>query len=495
MTPPSFITAHILLALLSVTGAGAADGQIEIAGFPAFPDGFSPRNYGDYSKEKPAQWLAKRQGGTCPTGQHNCLDLGDLGANACCDDDRYCFFKPGNWSIGCCGFGANCDSSCAASAAVRINVTTTEKTTSTSTVLVSSSATTTLLLEESVTTTEVMCSSRPCGVESHLCPSSLGGGICCSNGMACGTGGCIVTVSPTSTADSTGTAGGICSGTTNAFTCTNGGGGCCLDGQTCTYIDATQAACACNVASPGLSTGAKAGIAVGVVVAAAIVIGAVTWFCIRQRRRNRGTTTGRSGASAGVVGPGGEAGMGGGEGGGGGGFFAGHRGPTPGGDSSTVAPMSEASGPASHRIHQTGVAYNYFGPEAHAGPYTTQDNVGTTHEYRWAPDVAQNVGAIPHGPDDFNHPVEIADGQPEDPYGQQSQQQQQQQHQHLAAPLDRGASYQSGTTGESQFQDAYELPATSPLSLETNSHGNPDAISPVVGTLETFPDLNYPHRP
>lgn len=44
--------------------------------------------------------------------------------------------------------------------------------------------------------------------------------------------------------------------------------------------------------SGGLSTGAKAGIAVGVIVAAAVVIGGLTWLCIRRRRSGRSTTTG-----------------------------------------------------------------------------------------------------------------------------------------------------------------------------------------------------------
>lgn len=140
------------------------------------------------------------------------------------------------------------------------------------------------------TTIEIVCFGRSCSSSFYGCPSSLGGG-CCGFGQNCAT-------------DTSGS--GICIGTSSAASSTTAA----------STSNATSSAlptgAVIELKSSGLSTGAKAGIAVGVIVVAALVIGALTYLCIRRRRNGaRSETTaqelpsmtpaGRGGAAAATV--------------------------------------------------------------------------------------------------------------------------------------------------------------------------------------------------
>lgn len=115
-----------------------------------------------------------------------------------------------------------------------------------------------------------------------------------------------------------------------------------------------------------LSDGAKAGIGVGVVVGAGLIIGGLTWMCLRKRRRQRSTI-----------------------------------GPSASGDGDNGPPrdgMTDISG--SHA--RSGLTQDYFGPDPAAGPYTEQASSQVTSPGRDAavPMHAQNAG-------DITAPVEI----------------------------------------------------------------------------------------
>lgn len=78
------------------------------------------------------------------------------------------------------------------------------------------------------------------------------------------------------------------------------GTGCCAVGYTCTVVT-SQLFCAqatavvvAHSSNKGLAAGAKIGIAVGVVIGAAAVIGGATWVCLHQRRRRQSSAGSRS---------------------------------------------------------------------------------------------------------------------------------------------------------------------------------------------------------
>lgn len=206
--------------------------------------------------------------------------------------------------MSCCPIGTNCrDLTDCQSTNYAFNYTHI----TTTTVTTSSSASPTVFL-----TTELACSPRACVGSNYLCPASLGGE-CCGFGQNCGvasgTAICVgvITAEPTTTPVLTIPSG--CSVAGQSY-CTQGGG-CCDAGAGCTYVSSlTAAMCTVNTASStssaptslptdatitskpaGLSTGAKAGIAVGVVVLAALVIGGITYLCLRRHRRRRSTRT------------------------------------------------------------------------------------------------------------------------------------------------------------------------------------------------------------
>lgn len=175
----------------------------------------------------------------------------DINSTACCPNTDYCIVNSTTWEAKCCALGSTCGGSCSPDRYL-VNVTTTAT--------VSSSATVETL---------IACAARKCVSTNYACPSSMGGN-CCSYGMNCGydsdssQGVCLATATSSSaTSSATGTA----TATGDIVQVPDGG-------------------------SQGLSTGAKAGIAVGVIVVAAVVIGALTWMCIRRRHRSGHTTTG-----------------------------------------------------------------------------------------------------------------------------------------------------------------------------------------------------------
>ncbi|KAK8081918.1 hypothetical protein PG996_000699 [Apiospora saccharicola] len=369
--------------------------------------GFTPRYY---AEGQALYRLGGRQVGTgqvdCsdPTKSHTCGELGALGEASCCPNERYCFFG-GNWTVQCCSIGNKCSNVCDEG---HFLINTTVTSTFEVTVGVISGTNTAPILTQSLSEKTVEsggCKPRKCAVSEFQCPMSLGGG-CCKFGNPCLTGGSCgvpITASPTGFVP---TANGCPS--RNQFSCAASlGGNCCFNGQTCVLSGNTQA-CAGQATSPpgteitytggGLSQGAKAGIGVGVAVGAALIIGILTWFCLRHRKA---ATAGRntpypSQHGYHSVGQGGQAG--------------------PAGAGATDV-MSDVSGPSRGAgPHRTGLVYEYFGPAAVAGPYTQQDGE-TPHTPRgmwdrFAPSAPVRRAvpvAGPEGPGDIAPPVEMGD--------------------------------------------------------------------------------------
>lgn len=332
--------------------------------------------------------------------------------------------------VQCCQLGSTCGGSCGTDSYFTVQETT--QTTSGTT----------------ATETNSVCVGFPCASTRYLCPQSMGGN-CCAYGQNCASSGvCLDYGSTTSTSTAGPTvATMIPSGCSQQgdTPCSVGGPGiatstgCCGVGYTCGIGSNSEAICTSAPTSStsgpaptgsgisvvpqsrGLSTGAKAGIAVGVVVAAALVIGAATWFCLRRRRSARSTTTGNEMAS--------------GVGGGGGGGRPNHL--APGGryqsDDGGIAPYGPSSGPHMSEVDGyaasssargggggplPGLASDYFGPVAASGPYTTppdQQYPPNRHYYGGggADDPARPVrgdGEAPHGPDDIASAVEMGAG-------------------------------------------------------------------------------------
>ncbi|KAK8089243.1 hypothetical protein PG997_004204 [Apiospora hydei] len=236
--------------------------------------------------------------------------------------------------------------------------------------------------------------------------SSGARGNCCAFGNPCSSGGlCGVAITP-SPSGIVPTANGCPS--RNQFACAASlGGNCCYNGQTCIEKDGVQG-CTGQPSSPpgteitysggGLSQGAKAGIGVGVAVGAAIIIGIVTWFCLRHRRQARRSSAYPSNREYQSVGQGGQAVPGG------------------GGAAGGTEVMSDASGPSrGPGPHRTGLVYEYFGPTAVPGPFTQRDNE-TPQEprgawTRFAPSAPTRraVPVQPDNPGDIAAPVELGD--------------------------------------------------------------------------------------
>lgn len=371
---------HLLLLLFSqILPALAEDKEavdlVAIETTAAIYNGFSPRYFD--SAFAPVPFAKRQDQGVCPDGGHRCEDIG--ASEACCGSNRYCYYKT-DWEVGCCGFGMNCDTACT-STLYRTNatITSTSFATATGTDTGATDSTPTVT-EKVITTTSVGCAVRPCALTAFQCPESMGHG-CCNNDQVCGSSGhCLAT--QTTVATEVPTRG--CSGTLSATDCTDGGG-CCLQGQTCVNVAGTPgcsgtpdgpAGSNTTTVDTGLSQSARAGIGAGVAIGAALVIGAVTWFCIRRRRR--ALTVGRQ--------------------------TEGRN--TPGFDGATAAgnTMSETSVPVRNRVHRNGLGYEYLGPQAVVGPYTEQDTpaqyAGETHHDR-------GVAREPDGPGDIRRPVEI----------------------------------------------------------------------------------------
>ncbi|TGO87458.1 hypothetical protein BPOR_0224g00010 [Botrytis porri] len=242
----------------------------------------SPRYYTGLNEGR----LLERDGGLCPLGSHSCLDI-DVAK--CCSNTEYCFISPFK-GPSCCAIGSNCDSPCPSASYL-----------SNRTITISSTTT--------ITTT---CVPRACLSISHYqCASSLGGG-CCNYNAQCifsdGTSACAVTISPSSTPALVSVIPSGC--TTNQFACASSmGGGCCDNGFGCTVLSGTNY-CAATTGTGsairtgsngilatgildsnstsnnhGLSTGAKAGIGVGVALLVLACLGACVYFFTIHRRR------------------------------------------------------------------------------------------------------------------------------------------------------------------------------------------------------------------
>ncbi|KAH0426351.1 hypothetical protein CcaCcLH18_10416 [Colletotrichum camelliae] len=388
------MAAFLVVAALAVC-AGAAAGQRRYAAVDMSSAGGAlvPRFFIDEPR------LVARDGAPCPANAHSCLDIGF--PDQCCSNENYCYVKP-NGDPWCCQIGSNCDSKCSASQYQCPNVVTV---TITPTGTASASPTVT-------SSTGSACCPRGCPSTSlFLCADQFGGG-CCSYGNTCASSKqCIQTISATPTS----TAGGLtpadpgCTATTQ-HACADGQG-CCDDLMHCTSVSGT-AVCApgnptatdvtydpsSNGGSGGLSSGAKAGIGVGVSVLGLALVGVLAWFCLVRRRRRRGATTmtassQRSGGASRVSNV---------LGGGGGGTAS----TRPGRSARAMSEVTSGSRPTARR----GATQDYFGPDAVAGPYTETETVASAEG---AATVASSPGrhrGVPlqaHSPSDVVAPVEI----------------------------------------------------------------------------------------
>ncbi|KAM7195434.1 hypothetical protein V8F20_007493 [Naviculisporaceae sp. PSN 640] len=336
-----------------------------------------------YYPPLPARPLQKRQN-ACQANHHPCFELGDIGSSVCCGNDEYCIFSPGNLKeAACCKIGTTCGSECPESKIECLSPTTATGT------------------DGGVFTTGIpACCGRRCPQTSMFgCPSSLGNG-CCSYDSTCAPGGkCISTIQSSTTEPALVTP--IPEGcTTSQITCASSlGGGCCAITQSCVMVDngvrcaevtITPTGSGISAAVPPdsrteLGTGAKAGIGVGVIVIAGLIVGGLTYLCLRQRRRRQSEAASSSAnpRPRNVVG----ALIGGG-----------------GGRAMTDLNSDSVSRPGGGL---PGVAQDYFGPEAQIGPYSDahhdQLSPGTT------PGAGERGGVpiLPHGPGDIAAPVEI----------------------------------------------------------------------------------------
>ncbi|RGP81685.1 hypothetical protein FLONG3_172 [Fusarium longipes] len=294
--------------------------------------------------------LAKRAG-SCGSDKHSCLEIGF--PDDCCDNDTYCYINRKGVSK-CCPIGSNCssDSPCNSTAYFCTRTSTASGTT----------------IEQEG------CCDRKCPTTSlYLCPSSLGGN-CCGYNSECRVGGACASTRPASRTDLLSPIPSGC--TTSQHSCTIGEG-CCDNDQVCTQVSGegycaqatpteSDATIVDDDSSRELSDGAKAGIGVGVVVGAGLIIGGLTWMCLRKRKRQRSVT-----------------------------------GPSASGDGDVSGPrdgMTDISG--SHA--RSGLTRDYFGPDPAAGPYTEQASSRVTSPGR---DAAVPMHA--QSPGDIAAPVEI----------------------------------------------------------------------------------------
>ncbi|KAI1360208.1 hypothetical protein F5Y08DRAFT_54083 [Xylaria arbuscula] len=373
----------------------------------------------------------------CLPGSHTCAEANAPGT--CCPDDRYCYLDA-SWAAQCCPLGLECKGSKCDSEHLYCNTTisttipvTTARASATNTA--GHSEEDTVLTSFVSVTTSTACCNRACSTDMFSCEAAFGGH-CCKYGRKCAaTSLCIANLAQ-STGGATTTEAGIPAGctATSQFSCAaSEGGGCCNTGSVCTSQivgAATSNVCAPDPAfssSAGLSSGAKAGIGVGVAVGAALVIGAVTWLCIRRRRRPGTTGTNASvhqmWQNTGAVGGGG---IGGGGGVGGGVEDA----PTsmfngPGSPRDPLSAYTQRSGwtmagnnnesagvPLMH--HERGGARGYHpyqdgngSSDARAGPYTDREGGPSPPNPSLATTPPNLADTMPFGPDHILRPVEI----------------------------------------------------------------------------------------
>lgn len=127
-----------------------------------------------------------------------------------------------------------------------------------------------------------------------------------------------------------------------------------------------------NNGGGGLSDGAKAGIAVGVVLGVGLIVGAAAWICFSKRRRRRQTVTQQSASGDGE-----------------------QQQQAATTDDPAMTEITASSQPPRGR----GLTNDYFGPDAVPGPYT--ETVASS------PDPRRAVPSQAQAPGDIVAPVEI----------------------------------------------------------------------------------------
>ncbi|KAK0745335.1 hypothetical protein B0T21DRAFT_430740 [Apiosordaria backusii] len=288
--------------------------------------------------------IEKRQG-SCPgDDMHPCAEIGPPGERFCCPNN-HCIVNVTNPSeAACCRIGSTCGSPCSADK-YQCQVTVTRTSSNTP-----------------VTTTSSACCHRRCPQTSYYgCPLDFGGA-CCPHGQTCGTSSlCLSTIPPSTSPLLTPVPSGCSQG---QITCASSlGGGCCPNTLACSQSDGSPVCAMTTVIPTGsgissidrneassssdLSVGAKAGIAVGVVIAAGILIGLATWLWHRRRKQRRteaGAVTSASGAGG-------------------------------GGDIPRIIGTEDGRGgvPTASEIQSGRVPFGtqeYYGPEAQPGPYS-----------------------------------------------------------------------------------------------------------------------------
>ncbi|TVY31153.1 hypothetical protein LHYA1_G000160 [Lachnellula hyalina] len=345
---------HFLLVAIAFSLLNTAFAQYGAMDMPA---GLGPRQY--------LGGLEGRDAGQCAqANSHNCVEVNQT--DACCPNSQYCIINT-TGSVGCCAIGSNCGIECGSSAYI---------------------CTTTVTNSGTATPTQACCPRKCTGTSQFPCASSLGGG-CCPYGWMCQTGAnqCVSTAAPTSDpVVSVSTIPSGCSAA-NQFSCASSlGGGCCGLGQQCVtsgtgnFCSATGSAMLTRTGSggliatavpkpsegKGLSTGAKAGIGVGVSLGALLIISTVMWFFLVHRHRAR--------QSEGAFGP---------------------------------PAMSQSSGgmnggPVRRPSPGRGQPSDYFGPAAESGPFTEDQ-----HSAAMSPGSNRGVPTLPQSPNDIAAPVEI----------------------------------------------------------------------------------------
>ncbi|KAI0202000.1 hypothetical protein F4808DRAFT_91642 [Astrocystis sublimbata] len=417
-----FFNPQIHLALGAVPRPNALDNATRLpvdAG-----NGFAPRWY-QGTPALPAQLLSPnpeymlggalspRQENLCPAGQHSCIEVDS--PNTCCDNDRYCYLNE-HWEPRCCQLGVKCPDSQCGPNELYCNRTTTALVpagTTTSAGKPQSDMVVTSVMSRS---TYAACCNRACNEASFSCEMAFGGQ-CCPYNFKCALGNnCIADPTPSTTSISS-IIPEIPSGCTiSQITCAQTeGGGCCNTGSICTFQSvataSSMAVCAPDPSifdngssSHALSSGAKAGIGVGVALGAAIIIAAVTWLCIRRRKQQRPPTRGTASVAApemrrntttelaaesGVGDP--DAGD------------SLYNGPT-----SPYTPRSGFSdGNGSSYPHE----YGYIGPDAIDGPYTDREENGHASYNPIHDATPPTAGVTPYHPDHILRPVEMGESE------------------------------------------------------------------------------------
>ncbi|KAK6864329.1 hypothetical protein PG995_000857 [Apiospora arundinis] len=377
--------------------------------------GFTPRYYaGGF----PAYRLGGRQaaGLDCgdPTKSHSCGELGAQWESVCCSNDRYCFFGA-NWTAQCCSIGNKCGQ-CSPD---QIQGNLTKTSTFDSTKALISGATNTEPVVVQTWSEQIFesraCTPRKCAASEFQCPKSLGEIAVLPERRLVRSRRHAAAYWPRAHRERLPIEEYVRVRREPGRSVLHQRADVRRDERRPGLRGAAHVAPGTEITynGGGLSQGAKAGIGVGVAVVAAVIIGFVTWFCLRQRRRARSSayrsqqhrnhqyqSVGQAGGGAAGLGIGG-----------------------------TTEVMSEVSAPSRTGPHRTGLVYEYFGPDAVAGPYTQQEDefsptTRETHGGMWdwfarraaapaPPSAPRAVPVQPQNPGDIAAPVELGSTDPD----------------------------------------------------------------------------------